>query len=71
MLFVINEKEVIDELIETSSSLGIIKTGIGKTSISTVIQKLAQEKRHKTTTIAYLKTYLHHVPHIKEISINQ
>ncbi len=66
MLFIINEKEVYEELMQNSPSLGTTRT-----SISNVIQRLAQEKRHKTTTIAYLKTYLHQVSHIKETSVTQ
>lgn len=60
MLLTWNEAEVFEDL---KSTLSI---GMMPTSLQDIMAKVAQEKRHKATAVASIKTYLNTVPHIKE-----
>lgn len=57
MLFLSNENQVYQELFQHS-----IHLGVNTTSITDALQKMVQQNRNKTTSIASLRTYVHSLP---------
>lgn len=57
MLFLNNEQQMYQELMQHS-----LHIGVNTTSVTDAFSKLMQQNRNRTTNIATLRTYLHRLP---------